>query len=177
MEQLLLDIKHELIKKIDNSNATLNTNLVNVKTKLDNITTRLNTQDLKINDLGQRVESLEKHITYAEAAKTPPQPKAPTNTNTNTETNAKTNTNKTETEPKNDNLTPEEIMNRSKNIIGIFPIELEDIERNKCDTKEQTLMNTAIEFLKDELGFRQAQVEEMNITRVTKTKKVDGKTL
>ena len=67
--------------------------------------------------------------------------------------------------------------NRSKNIIGIFPIELEDIERNKYDTKEQTLMNTAIEFLKDELGFRQAQVEEMNITRVTKTKKVDGKTL
>jgi len=125
-----------------------------VNTKLDNITTRLNIQDLKINDLGQRVESLEKHITYAEATKTPPQPKAPTNTNTNTETNAKTNTNKTETEPKNDNLTPEEIMERSRNIVGIFPITPEHIERNKCDTKELTRMNTAIEYLKDEPGFR-----------------------
>ena len=68
-------------------------------------------------------------------------------------------------------------MDRSRNIVGIFPITLEDIERNKCDTKELTLMNTAIEYLKDELGFRQEQVNEMNITRVTKTKKVDGKTL
>ena len=68
-------------------------------------------------------------------------------------------------------------MDRSRNIVGIFPITLEDIERNKCDTKELTLMNTAIEYLKDELGFRQDQVNEMNITRVTKTKKVDGKTL
>ena len=144
---------------------------------MDNITNRLNSQDLRINDLGQRVETLEKHLTYAEAAKTPPQPTKPTNTNTNTETNTNTNTNKTVTENKNDNLTPEEIMNRSRNIVGIFPIPLEDIERNKCDTKEQTLMNTAIEFLKDELGFRQTQIEEMNITKVAKTKKADGKTL
>ena len=68
-------------------------------------------------------------------------------------------------------------MNRSRNIEGIFLIQLEDIERNKCDTKEKTLINTATEFLKDELRFRQEQIEEMNITRVTKTKKTDGKTL
>ena len=68
-------------------------------------------------------------------------------------------------------------MNRSRNIVGIFPIQLEDIERIKGDTKAQTLMNTAIEFLKDELGFRKEQIEEMNITTVTKTKKTDGKTL
>ena len=68
-------------------------------------------------------------------------------------------------------------MNRSRNIVGIFPIQLEEIERNKGDTKAQTLMNTAIEYLKDELGFRKEQIEEMNITTVTKTKKTDGKTL
>ena len=44
-------------------------------------------------------------------------------------------------------------------------------------TLKHTLMNTAVEFLKDELGFRQDQIQEMNITRVTKTKKTDGKTL
>ena len=38
-------------------------------------------------------------------------------------------------------------------------------------------MNTAIEFLCDELGFRKEQVTDMNIIRVTKTKKADGKTL
>ena len=160
----------------------MNTNFINLNTKVDNITNNLNAQDLKINDLGQRVETLEKHITYADAARSPPQPIKPTNTNTNTTTEANTgtkgiNTNKIVTETKNDNLTPEEIMDRSKNIVGIFPIHLEDIERNQCDTKELTIMNTAIEFLKDELGFRQDQIQEMNITRVTKTKKTDGKTL
>ena len=54
---------------------------------------------------------------------------------------------------------------------------MEDIERNKSDTEAQTLMNTAIEYLKDELGFHKEQIEEMNITTVTKTKKTDGKTL
>jgi len=54
---------------------------------------------------------------------------------------------------------------------------LEDIERNKGDTEAQTLMNTAIEYLKDELGFHKEQIEEMKITTVTKTKKTDGKTL
>ena len=68
-------------------------------------------------------------------------------------------------------------MKRSKNIIGIFPINTEDIERNNSDTKEETLIKTATEFLKDGLGFRKEQVEEMNITRVAKTKKTDGKTL
>ena len=81
------------------------------------------------------------------------------------------------TEPKNNNLTPEEIIDRSRNIVGIFPINIEDIARNQSDSKELTLMNTAVEFLKDELGFRQDQIQEMNITRVTKTKKTDGKTL
>ena len=109
-----VDIFKELINDMKNE---LNINLVNVNTKLDNITTRLNSQDLKINDLGQRVESLEKHLTYAEAAKTPP----PTNTNTNTETNTSANTNKVVIKHKNDNLTLEEIMNRSRNIVGIFP--------------------------------------------------------
>jgi len=68
-------------------------------------------------------------------------------------------------------------MTRSKNTIGIFPIQVEDIERKKGDTKAQTLMNTAVEFLRDELGFCNEQIEEMNITTVTKTKKTDGKTL
>ena len=118
----------------------MNTNFINLNTKVDNITNNLNAQDLKINDLGQRVETLEKHITYADAARSPPQPIKPTNTNTNTTTEANTgtkgiNTNKIVTETKNDNLTPEEIMDRSKNIVGIFPIHLEDIERNQCDTK------------------------------------------
>ena len=117
-------------------------------------------------------ESLEKHLTYAEVTKSPPKPTIPTNINTNTNTNNNTNTDTNKSEPKNDNLTPEEIMKRSKNIIGIFPIEIEDIERNKSDTKEETLIKTAIEFLKDELGFRKEQVEEMNITKVAKTKRL-----
>merc|ERR1711895_305211 len=56
--------------------SNLNTD---ISTKLDSINARLNNQDLKINNLGQRVETLEKHIatypiTYAEAAKSPPKP-------------------------------------------------------------------------------------------------------
>ena len=144
---------------------------------MDKIATRIQQQDLKICDLEQRVETLEKHITYTDAAKLPPQPLPQPNTSNNTKTNANTNTNKITIKQKNDNLTPEEIMTRSKNIIGIFQIHLEDIERNKGDTKSQTLMNTAVEYLKDELGFCKEQVEEMNITMVTKTKKTDGKTL
>jgi len=112
----------------------INTNLMNVNTKLDIITTCIHYQDLKISDLGQRVESLEKHLTYADAAKLPPQPlpqpntnsqpntNTNTNTNTNKQTNTNANTNKVTIKHKNNNLTPEEIMNRSRNIIGIFPI-------------------------------------------------------
>ena len=55
-------------------------------------------------------------------------------------------------------------MNRSRTIVDIFPIQFKYIERNKGDTKEQRFMNTAIEFFKNELGFRKAQIEEINIT-------------
>ena len=123
------------------------------------------------------MESLEKHLTYADVTKSPPKPPIQANINANTNTNTNTNNDTNKSEPKNDNLTPEEIMKRSKNIIGIFPINTEDIERNYSDIKEETLIKTATEFLKDELGFRKEQVEEMNITRVAKTKKTDGKTL
>ena len=59
----------DVFKEIVNDmTQQLNTNLINLNTKVDKITNRLNAQDLKINDLGQRVETLEKHITYADAA-------------------------------------------------------------------------------------------------------------
>ena len=144
---------------MDNNNATLNTKLdttnATLNSKVDHITTHLNTQDLKINDLSQRVESLEKHLTYADVTKSPPKPIIPANINANTNTNTNTNNVTTKSEPKNNNLTPEEIMKRSKNIIGIFPINTEDIERNNSNTKEETLIKTGTEFLQEELGFRQ----------------------
>ena len=68
-------------------------------------------------------------------------------------------------------------MHRSKHIIGIYPITPQDIERNKSDTNTKTLINTATEFLQHELGFRLEQIAEMQISKVTKTKKCDGKTL
>ena len=46
----------------------------NLGTKIDTINNRINNQDLRINDLGQRVENLEKHLTYAEVTKSPPKP-------------------------------------------------------------------------------------------------------
>ena len=103
-------------------------------TKIDNINTCINNQDLKINDLGQRVENLEKHLTYADAAKSPPKPPLQNTTNTNTGTSTATNTKQQEAQVKNHNLTAEEIMDRSKHIIGIFPITSEDIDRNRCGT-------------------------------------------
>ena len=160
-----VDIFKELINDMKNELKT------DLGTKIDNINTHLNAQDLKINDLGQRVEKLEKHLTYADAAKSPPKPPIQNKSNTNTENNTATNTNQTVTQNKNHNLTIEEIMNRSRNIIGIFPIHSEDIERNKYDTNEKTLINTATELLTDELGFRQEQIEAMNITKATRTKK------
>ena len=66
-------------------------------------------------------------------------------------------------------------MYRSKHIIGIYPITPQDIERNKSDTNTKTLINTATEFLQHELGFRLEQIAEMQINKVTKTKKSDGK--
>ena len=67
-------------------------------------------------------------------------------------------------------------MDGARNIVGIN-INIEDIERTTSNTKETTLMNTAIKFLSDELGFWKEQITDMDITRVTKTKKADGKTL
>ena len=113
-----VDIFKELINDMTQQ---LNTNLINLNTKVDNITNHLNAQDIKINNLDQRVETLEKQLTYAKSAKAPTQPKTPTNTNTTTATNASTNTNKKVTEPKNNNLAPEEIMDRARNIVGISP--------------------------------------------------------
>ena len=122
----------------------INTNLTNLNTKVDTITTRLNIQDAKINNLNQRVENLEKQ-TYAEAAKSPPKPQTPKN-NTNINANNSTNTNtgtgtqntpipgnkgtKKVNEIKNTNLTPAEIMDRARNIVGIYPTNTEDKERN-----------------------------------------------
>ena len=157
-----VDVFKELINDMKN---TLETNL---GTKIDNINTRINKQDLEINDLGQRVENLEKHLTYAEAIKSPPKP-PPQNTGTSTTTNTTSST-KHQAQIKNHNLTAEEIMNRSKHIIGIFPISSEDIERNRCETMEKTLINTAAEFLRYEMGFCQDQIEDMQINKVTKTK-------
>ena len=185
-----VDVFKELIsdmtQQINTNITTTNTNLTALNTKIDTITTHLNLQDEKINDLNQRVEKLEKQ-SYADVAKSPPKPQTPSNnTGTNTNTggpsahstpNPGNKTSKNLTQTKNTNLTPTEIMDRARNIVGIYPINTEDIERNTSNTKEITLMNTAIEFLCDELGFRKEQVTNMNITRVTKTKKADGKTL
>ena len=145
-------------------------------TKIDNINTRLNHQDQKLSDLGQRVESLEKHITsqhisYSEAAKSPPKPhQSSTNVNTTISTLNSTSTSSLQNivnstpyphaQLKNHDLTAEEIMHRSKHIIGIYPITTQDIERNKSDTNTKTLINTATEFLQYELGFRLEQIAD-----------------
>ena len=148
----------------------------NLGTKIDTINNRINNQDLRINDLGQRVENLEKHLTYAEVTKSPPKPPhQDTGASTKTTTTSST---KHQAQNKNHNLTAEEIMSRSKHIVGIFPITPEDIQRNKFDDDmEKTLINTAEEFLQYEMGLRKDQIEDININKVTKTKKTDGKTL
>ena len=68
-----VDVFKDLINEMKNELKT------DLGTKIDNINARLNHQDQKISDQGQRVESLEKHITtqhttYAETAKAPPKP-------------------------------------------------------------------------------------------------------
>merc|ERR1711895_396065 len=170
--------------------SNLNTD---ISTKLDSINARMNNQDLRINNLGQRVETLEKQITtypitYAEAAKSPPKPQqsipkvsttlsTTDSTSTSSLQNIMSSTPFSHTHIKNHDLTPEEIMYRSKHIVGIYPITPQDIERNKGDTSIKTLVNTAIEFLQHELGFRLEQIAEMQINKVAKTRKSDGKTL
>ena len=97
--------------------------------------------------------------------------------NTNTQTNTVTNTKQHQAQARNHNLPAEEIMERSKHIIGIQPVSQEDIERNRSETNTKTLINTASEFLQCELGFQLEQIAEMQISKVTKTRKSDGKTL
>ena len=136
--------------------TSISTLSTDIGTKLDNINARLNNQDLRISDLGQRVETLEKHIsthptTYAEAAKSPPKPqqnssKANTSLSTlnsistNSLQNIMSSTPYSHTQLKNHDLTPEEIMFRSKHIVGIYPITPQDIERNKGDTSIKHLL-------------------------------------
>ena len=143
--------------------STLNNLTTDMGTKLDNINARLNNQDLRISDLGQRVETLEKHIsshpsTYAEAAKSPPklqQSSSKVNTTLSTMNSISTSslqniissTPYSHAQLKNHDLTAEEVMYRSKHIIGIYPITPQDIERNKSDTNTITLINKAKEFL------------------------------
>ena len=93
--------------------------------------------------LNKGLKHSKKYITYADAAKLPPQPQPQSSTATNTNTNTNSNT-IVLYKQKNDNLNQEEIMTRSKHIIGIFPMNMEDLERIKCDTKAKTLMKTAI---------------------------------
>ena len=187
------DLINQMKTEIKTDLGNLGTDLGTMGTKLDNINTRLNNQDLRISDLGQRVETLEKHIstntiTYAEAAKSPPKPQQnSTNVSTTLSTINSISTSSLQNivssspyyqaQIKNHDLTAEEIMHRSKHIIGIYPITQQDIERNTGDTNTNTLINTATEFLQYELGFRLEQIAEMQITKVTRTKKSDGKTL
>ena len=207
LNQMKTEIKSDFSTKLTNLDSTMgtrhhtmDTKLSNLSTlstemgtKLDSINARINNQDLRINDLGKRVETLEKHIatypiTYSEAAKSPPKPQqsmpkvnttlSTTNsTSTSSLQNMMSSTPFSHTQFKNHDLTPEEIMYRSKHIVGIYPITPQDMERNKGDTNIKTLVNTAIEFLQHELGFRLDQIAEMQINKVTKTKKSDGKTL
>ena len=58
-------------------------------------------------------------------------------------------------------------MDRARNIVGIYPTNTEDIERTASNTKETTLMNTAIEFLSGELGFRKEHITNMDIYHTT----------
>ena len=106
-----VNIFKDLINEMKNELKT------DLGSKIDDINARLNTQDKKINDLGQRVKNLKKHITYADAARSPPKP-PPKNTNitntqnstaTNTNTNTYTNTKQHQAQAKNHDLTAEEI--------------------------------------------------------------------
>ena len=71
---IVFALKNNISEMNNGIRKEINTNLANFNSKLDGITTRIHLHELKINDLGQRVESLEKHITYSDVAKLPPQP-------------------------------------------------------------------------------------------------------
>ena len=129
------DLINQMKTEIKTDLGNLGTDLGTMGTNINNINARLNYQDQKISDLGQRVESLEKHITtqhitYAEAAKSPPKPQQHNtninstlnSTTSNTLHNITTSSSYYQAQSKNQDLTAEEIMHRSKHIIGIYPI-------------------------------------------------------
>merc|ERR1711989_14323 len=149
INQMKTELKSDFGTKLTNLDSTMGTKFNTLSTKLDSINARMNNQDLRINDLGQRVETLKKQIatypiTYAEAAKSPPKPQqgipkvsttlsTTDSTSTSSLQNIMSSTPSSHTQLKNHDLTPEEIMYRSKHIVGIYPITHQDIERNKSE--------------------------------------------
>lgn len=179
-------IKKQLEDKID-----ANTKLIEARidSKIVKLTERPNKQEKDIKDISketskikhleERVEKLESNVefkkkSYAEALmsnKNDTHEKTSDHMILTTETTSKVNDEK---------LTIQEIFNHSRKIIGLYPIDDNDLERNtidKNDDIETIIERTVEEFLTNKLGFHLEQVKSMNITNVQRTKKVNGKTV
>ena len=134
------DLINQMKTEIKSDLGNLGNNLGTMGTKIDNINARLNYQDQRISDLGQRVESIEKHITTQNITYAEPQQhntninSTPNTTTSSTLHNITNSTSYSEAQSKNHDLTAEEIMHRSKHIVGIYPITQQDIQRNTGDT-------------------------------------------
>ena len=197
MEELIQSLKNDLFEKIDSNKNQLE-NKIDVNTKL--IEARIDSKIVKLNErldkqeedikkisketskikhLEERVEKLESNVevkkkSYAEALMSnkndiheeTSDPKILT-----TETTSKVNDEK---------LTNQDLFNRSRKIIGLYPIDDNDLERNTIDKNydnETIIERTVEEFLTNKLGFHLEQVKSVNITNVQRTKKVNGKTV
>ena len=175
MDQILIElknIKQELINKIEDSknevkaeiNQHIDKELLPIRSKLEEHEKKMDKIADETNNMNERIKNLEGNLkpTYSEVTKSPPKfppmiQQSPV---------PKTKKSKIETK--------EKLFNEARKIVGIYPVDKDDYDRNTLEEGEKTDLvqkRTAEEFFEKELGFRYSQISELEIVRTFQSKK------
>ena len=167
-KQLMEEIKGDLISKIDETAKKADDNFKLLTQKNEEQDGRLVAIEDTTKDLRKRIEELEKSKTnsYADmAARAPLNPEAGPSTVTNKENNDN------DTTKKDDENSIRDILSKAKCIVGLQPIDEEDIARNKWDgeDEEAAISNAVDEFLECELKFNRDEIDSLGIDTIKRS--------
>jgi len=164
--------KEEIIVKIEENSKIQSETLAEIANKNTEQDKRLDELEATNSILTKRIEELEKTKakTWANIANTPYIPNSSTNNTPNTSRKESNKNDNTKESTKSENNTIQHILEQASKIVGLQPIDEQDIARNtwEGDNESEGISNAVSEFLKDELKYSDKEIKEMGITNIKK---------
>ena len=170
LKSMMEKMKNNIFEKMDENSKRQTQTLTELTNKNNEQDLRIDSIEASNNDLKKKIEVVEINgkKTFADMAA-----KAPQDGNNSKETPDKV---PNQQSKKNDKSSIQNVLLLANHIIGLQPIDSDDITHNtwEGDTEEDGVRNAVREFLMDKLKFSETEVDELGISNIKKSKKIDS---